>query len=243
MSSNDAHLVFVHGNSSSDKVFESQKAFFDNRTILKLPGHSDLQPSSEPHIDYTNASLKNYIKEKCEELGECVLVANSLGGHLAIEAAPEIANLKALIILGTPPVKKPLNIEEAFLPTEALASYFKGEYEEPDLRKNLSVAVYDSAHTEILVQDFMKTDPRFRDIWTKDTMENNGFSDQVDIVANLSVPIYVIHGKQDPSVNIEYVRRLKGITKIYEIDECGHYPSLEQPDKFNAIIEDILKEV
>jgi pimeloyl-ACP methyl ester carboxylesterase len=235
------HLVFVHGNSSSDKVFEKQAAYFEKRTIITLPGHGDSIPSKEPYRDYSIDSMKKTILNQCEALENCVLLGNSLGGHLAIEIAPDLANLKALILFAAPPLKKPLNIESAFKPVEALASYFQSSYDEAVLRKNLSVAMYGNAHSELLIQDFMRTDPIFREVWTKDATINMALTDEADIIENLSVPVYVIHGKQDPSTNIEYIRSLKGITRIYEIDECGHYPSVEQPEKFNAIVEEILE--
>lgn len=237
------HLVCIHGNSSSKKVFESQLAHFENIVAQDLPGHGDSIPSLDPAKAYTLKEVRALLTDRYKKLESIVLIGNSLGGHLAIEIAPDLPNLKGIILFGTPPLKKPLNMEEAFLPTDALGAYFQGTYDEKILREKLPVITSQPQHFEPLLQDFMKTDTAFRDVLAKAVMEDDELLDEVEILSKVKVPVYVIHGKQDPSVNVEYIKGLDGITKVYEIDNCGHYASLEQPEKFNAIVEEIMDEL
>lgn len=235
--------VFIHGNSSSKVVFDNQVTFFKNAIAEDLPGHGDQLPSSDPYNEYSVRGMCNALIQKYKSVENLVLLGNSLGGHLAMEIAPQLPNLKGLVIFGAPPVKKPLNVEEAFIPTEALAYYFKGAYDESELREKLQIIAHREEHFEMLLQDFMRTDEPFRDVWAKSVTVDLELQDEVEIVKNLNKPVYVIHGLQDPSVNLEYLKTLEGITKIYEIDDCGHYPSLEQPEAFNAIVDEILSEL
>lgn len=208
-----------------------------------MPGHGEQSASINPTVDYTVNGIKRRLIEKYKAVKSLVLLGNSLGGHLAVEVAPNLPNLQALILFGTPPLKKPLNIEEAFLPTDQFSPFFKSQYEEADLRKKLSSVVYNQVFLEQTLKDFIKTDPKFRDVWANSTAVDMELADEVAIIENLNIPIYVIAGKQDPAVNIDYIKSLSSIRNVYEIDECGHYPSLEQPEIFNAIVEEILAEI
>ena len=120
-------IVCLHGNSSSLIVFHPlfKSKLLDYSIIsFDLPGHGD---SIEKYKNHSNFSI-SFFKEnliKCINSidDDILLVGNSLGGHLAIEISEEIKRLKGLLIFGSPPVKKPINFEEAFLPVAALQTY------------------------------------------------------------------------------------------------------------------------
>jgi pimeloyl-ACP methyl ester carboxylesterase len=183
----------------------------------------------------------DFIIEKVTE--PFLLIGNSLGGHLAIEILPELPQCKGLVIFGTPPLKKPINAEEAFLPCEALNTYFKADYTDDELDETMAVATYGPAGRELLRDDFIQTDPSFRSTFYNGAMVEGSLHDEVAIIASDSRPVYVIQGVQDPTVNVNYIRGLQGITKIFEINKCGHYASLEEPYQFNSILKKVSSEV
>jgi len=105
-------VVFVHGNSSSAKSFDQVKTSFDVRAI-SLIGH-DGRKRDEYSINLTVTDLVDQLKE---EEAIC-LVGHSLGGHICIDAVPSLTCVKGLVLTGTPPLKKPINLENAFLPNQ-----------------------------------------------------------------------------------------------------------------------------
>jgi pimeloyl-ACP methyl ester carboxylesterase len=236
-------ITCIHGNSSSGKIFRPIEARFEHCHILELPGHGNNKYSKHPEFDYSVKGLKAFVKDRLPSEDDFIILGHSLGGHLALELAPDLTHCKGLALFGTPPIKSPLNLEEAFLPCEAFNVFLSGDYDEQLLEKSLNQLIYDKSILEILMKDFKETDPQFRPNWIDSAIQRVEISDEALIVENLKIPLYVIHGKQDPIINLDYIKSLKGITKIYEIDECGHYPSIEQPVKFGEIIREIKEEI
>lgn len=83
-------IVFIHGNSSSARILEPVKKIWKKpKQIIgiELPGHGN----SERLEDYSWSAMRNYLKEKVNNIdGEKILIGHSLGGHYAIEIAPQI---------------------------------------------------------------------------------------------------------------------------------------------------------
>jgi len=237
-------LVFVHGNSSSSAVFDDIFASDLANTLIRfdLPGHGQSPRSEDPEAYQIGSSRKllvDFCNSEVDE--EFILVGNSLGGHLVMESLPHLSSCVAVVIFGAPPIAVPLNMEEAFLPNEALPIYLKGEFTEEEIDQAIPLAA-NGSRFERLFADFRATDPSCRDSLAA-SIGLGQAQDQRNIVASWPRPVYVLHGRQDISVNLDYIKGLEGITRIYEIEGCGHYPSLEQPTEFNSIMSEIVGEV
>jgi len=243
-------IIFIHGNSSSSEVFRpiiESKILTHTKIGLNLLGHGNHSSNSTNAEDF---SIKAYSKDILNQIAdiddEILLVGNSLGGHLAIEIAPEVANLRGIVIFGTPPVKKPINFEEAFLPVPALQTFLTEHPSEGDIEMAVSAAVCNKETIPQLVADFKKANPLVRKAIGIDLMENK-LSNQLEIFSTLDIPKYIIAGKKDPSVNPEYLQEVtnncNGNCKLIKFENCGHYPSIEKPQEFNTILHKIAQEV
>ena len=244
--SKSGSILFLHGNSSSSRVFSEimiSDIIQQTKISIDLPGHG-----GSCHQD-TNLTVTEVKKELIDFIlsikEEVLIVGNSLGGHLAIEIALGLNNLKGLVIFGTPPFKKPINFEEAFIPNDALNTFL---IENPTIReveKAIKYAVHNEDHQHILIEDFMNANPKVRSSLMKDFQEEN-WSDQEEVFTNLDIPKYIIKGEQDPSVNPKYIetvcQKSKNCTLI-EFKNCGHYPSLEKPEEFIKTIKLISESV
>ena len=62
------------------------------------------------------------------------------------------------------------------------------------------------------------------------------FLDQYAIFTNLELPKFIIAGKQDPSVNPEYLEMIENKSvktcELIKFEDCGHYLSIEKPKEF-----------
>lgn len=106
-------LVFIHGNSLSSKSFEKQleDPFLKKYNIaaLDLPGHGDSPIAANPSKTY---SVKGFVHDVSVFIESnfhesVILVGHSLGGHIALETAAMLPNIKGIFIFGAPPLGKP----------------------------------------------------------------------------------------------------------------------------------------
>jgi pimeloyl-ACP methyl ester carboxylesterase len=238
-------IVFIHGNSSSSKIFDPimEDANVNyNKIAIDLPGHG------ENHNNYsdTDFSIPNTCKRLLKELssieGDILLVGNSLGGHLAIEIAPHVNNLKGLVIFGTPPLKKPLNPEEAFISVPALATFLTENPSVEEIETAIGTVIGSKENRKLLISDFTKADGRVRSVLVNDFGENK-FDDEFTIFTTLKIPKYIIISEFDYSINPQYLETVKesctSTCEIIYFDNCGHYPSIEKPEQFSEAIQKI----
>ena len=78
------------------------------------------------------------------------------------------------------------------------------------------------------IQDVKISDPQFRASFATTGLAV-GLKDEVDIVANLKIPIMIIHGVKEQAVNGEWIEKLT-IPKLYKGEmqklDCGHAPHI-----------------
>lgn len=240
----DTTLVLLHGNSSSSKVFApliKNNTISANIIAFDLPGHGKSKAIQQFDLDVLIALL---IKEINALNTKIVLLGHSLGGHLCLEISEKIVALKGLILMGTPPLAKPLNLEECFFPIPELNTYFTENPTEEEVDKAICIAVNQKRVIPGIKEDFLNTAPLFRKTMHHNFIEEKKIADEQLIFNNLAIPKFIIHGKNDTLINFDYFIRLKkenklGSVKIYEIEDCGHYPSIEKPHEFQKIIVDI----
>jgi len=229
----------IHGNSSSPAIFSKLKTPL--LSCLNLPGHvNDRSPN--PASDYSVEGISTFVKNQLLDERDYILLGNSLGGHLAIEIAADLQGCLGTVLFGTPPVRKPLNMEEAFHPHELLNIYLQGAYDEEMLNKAVDAMTMNKSISDLLISDFKATDPLFRDNWMA-SVGAGSLKDEVIEVENLEMPVFVVHGKHDPFINLEYIKSLKGIEEIFVMENSSHYPCLEHPEEFDKIVETILSKI
>ncbi len=241
-------IVFIHGNSSSAKVFEQVMNTMGEKHLciaMDLPGCGESFRSSTPESDYTLHNIKNTVLKTIQQYdAESILVmGHSLGGHIALEIAAHIKNLKGLIFAGTPPLKKPLNMEEAYLPNPLMGTFFVGEVSQMVLDEFVDDICHVQEAKEEVKRDFLNTDPTFRTTLGRALSQPDAIMDEVAILNELAEPVFVIQTAFETMVNPDYLNSLQNITRTYEIDQCGHYPSLEQPNRFTKIMVEIAGEM
>ena len=234
-------IVLIHGNSSSSEIFKAtteSDLIPYNKIAIDLLGHGNNQPESlnqEEHFSIL-AYKKDILKQLEHIEDDVLLVGNSLGGHIAIEIASQIKNLKGLVIFGTPPLKKPLNFDEGFLPVEELQTIFKEDPSHSEIETTINAIVNNKEASSLLISDFKKSNPLVRKAIANDAANSN-FSNEFDYFTTTKTPKYIIAGDHDISINLNYLKEItalcNGNCELITFENCGHYPSIEQPEKFN----------
>jgi pimeloyl-ACP methyl ester carboxylesterase len=243
-------IFCIHGNSSSAKIYQEfleSDEILNTKIAVDLNGHGNNQSDDFKINNFLFDSYKKFLLEKIFEIeGDILLIGHSLGGHLAIEIAHDIKNLKGLIIMGTPPVKKPINFEKAFLPVPALNTFFTEHPKEKEITDAINIAVKNKAKRALIISDFKKANPLVRKPLADKLIENQ-LLNQFHVFTKLNIPKYIIAGDSDPFVNRDYLENVKNNSeyscRIFDINHCGHYPSIDKPREFIDIIKEITKEV
>jgi len=241
-------VVYVHGNSASGNVFQKQLA--DTRLkvyALDLPGHGESDRLSDP----SQYNLPNYAKmlsEFAKALGleSAVFVGWSLGGHVVLEAVKLLPKAKGFVIYGTPPISFPPS-QEAFFPNPVINVGFTPEITE-EMARSYGDAFFREGVScpQSFVDDILKTDGNARGGLAAG-MVPGGFEDEVDIVANMKVPLAILHGAEESLINPAYINSLN-IPKLWKgeiqmVENAAHATNWENPEAFNNLIYDFVNEV
>jgi len=229
-------IVFIHGNSSSSRVFN--KIFTENELPFNLisfdlPGHGKSPHNNEYSFEIFKGASLDLIRNIERDV---LLIGHSLGGHLALEIAQEIPNLKGLVISGAPPFEKPMVLNEVFLPNPNIDTLFSENPSEDDIKKLLNSIVKNKTAIPIIKDDLLLTDSKVRSALAVDLSKEETFLDEKAIFLSLPVKKFIIHGEDDSLINLNYLHKLKHESNnsfdILMIKDCGHYPTIEQPEKF-----------
>ncbi|MDW7695598.1 alpha/beta hydrolase [Flammeovirgaceae bacterium SG7u.111] len=241
---NARSVLFLHGNSLSSETFASQfvpeleKEF--HLVAFDFLGHGASGNSPSPSEDYSIQGMVSQVQAVVEhlELNKPIVIANSLGGHIALHYASEVGDIGGIGIFGTPPLRTVADMATAFLPTLDVGLLFKPELtsEEALVLAKVFIQV---ERQEILVQQILRTDPAFKTSLYQD-ISNWSEEDEAEIVKKSGIPILVAHGEKELGVSLEYIQQIDFPTlferKIQVIENAFHCTQLSQPKEFNKLL-------
>jgi pimeloyl-ACP methyl ester carboxylesterase len=121
--------VLIHGNSSSSRAFSRQlEGALGERfrlVAVDLPGHGASDDANEPSA-YSLPGHARAVRAVVDalQLGGAVFAGWSLGGHVALEMAPDLPSARGFVIFGAPPLAFPPAMANAFLPHPAMSFTF-----------------------------------------------------------------------------------------------------------------------
>jgi pimeloyl-ACP methyl ester carboxylesterase len=244
--------LLIHGNSCSSRSFQHQLggALGERFRLvaMDLPGHGQSSRASNPQSVYNMPGYARVVKGVVEQLGlsQAVIVGWSLGGHIALEAVNQLPDAAGFMIFGTPPLAFPPAMADAFLPNPAMGAAFNPTLSEDEARGFAAACLKPgTAVPDFYLEDIRGTDGQARALLAA-SIAPNGYTDEVQIVAQMKQPLAILHGEYEQLVNLAYFKTLKMPTlwhgDVQVIAGAGHSPHWEQPEKFNALLEAFLSE-
>ena len=230
------HLVLLHGSGQQAGAWaDVAPALLDDRTVhvLDLPGHGDSEPvEGTLHMSYLVEGVEAYLASLD---GPAIVVGNSLGAWLATIAAhrhPETVARAVLVDGGAL-----LNV-----PAEGL-SLVPADRE---AARRVMAAVRDPASPQL-------TDEELDELVTRSDGGATArmLQDVPGLMAHLLdgrlgevvVPVEVVWGASDRLMPLDYARRMTAAlprARLTVIERCGHIPPAECPDRFLAVLEELL---
>jgi pimeloyl-ACP methyl ester carboxylesterase len=245
-------VIFIHGMGGDLTHFEYNIKYFKDsfRCIaLDLPGYGK---SDKPDIDYTISYYTEVLKEFLEKLNikKCILVGNSMGGHISIMFTLENQEaVEKLILVDSAGLTKLAPFLELFIKYgmgSSLVSLPASRF----IDKGIKNIFFDteSEHckkmTNLFSQIFENKEEYSKYIKAvKSNMKTMVVSRVSYRLSELVLPILIVWGKYDIMVPVNYAYKFLNATpnsKLAVIDEAGHVPMLEKHEVFNPILNDFL---
>lgn len=230
-------IIILHGLMGGLSNFDNVTDFFSKNgykvVIPELPVYS--MPLLKTGVKSFAKYLQEFIDHK--DYKEVVLLGNSMGGHVGLyhtKVYPE--KVKALVITGSSGLYESAMGES--YPKRGDYEYIKkkaqGVFYNPEIAtKEIVDDVYDTVNDR---NKLLKTLAI-----AKSAIRHNMAQD----LPEMHTPTCIIWGKQDsvtpPEVAVDFNKLLPD-SDLFWIDKCGHAAMMEQPDAFNKILLDWLKD-
>jgi pimeloyl-ACP methyl ester carboxylesterase len=245
-------ILLVHGNSSSSRIWQKQlqgALGTKFRVIaIDLPGHGASSPPPDPAQDYSGSGYARAIAASATELGlkDAVVVGWSLGGHAVLNAAAAMPMASGLMIFGTPPIGKG---PDGFAGFKGLSTTVftpkPSEAEIEEWTKSAFAPGY-APIPDFVVSDFRNTDGNARG-YLGAAAQAGRLADEAEIVRNLTIPLAIVHGREEQIVDLGYLQRLPAPTlwrgEVQVIDGAGHAVQWEKADAFNKLLDEFASSV
>ncbi|MCZ4224546.1 alpha/beta fold hydrolase [Pedobacter rhodius] len=230
-------LVLLHGLMGELSNWEPVIEQFKDRYRVVVP----ILPIYElPILTLGVKALSRYLHRfiKYKNLGQVVLIGNSLGGHVGLVfTVAHQEFVKALVLTGS-----------SGLYENAFGGSFPRRESYDYIKEKVEFTFYDPATaTPELVQEVFKTvNDRSRVIriltMAKSAIRHNMGKE----LSKITIPVSLIWGKNDkvtpPEVAEEFYQLLPN-SELNWVDKCGHAPMMEHPEIFNAYLEKFLDRV
>src|SRR6185369_10002774 len=234
-------LVFIHCWSCNRHLWDNQVAEFSKThriVTIDLPGHG------ESGLDRKTWSVESFgddVKTVVTKLDlkRVVLIGSSMGGPITLEAARRMPERVAGIV----PVDTLQDVESK-VPPEQLDAVFKAmEADFKGANATLMSQFFFSPTTPQAVKDRILADINSRPPQTAIAILRGVFAyDPAPALKEIKAPIRAINADRVPT-NIEVNRKYAPQFDVVIIKGTGHYPMLEAPAQFNALLADILRQL
>ncbi|MDG2307024.1 MAG: alpha/beta fold hydrolase [Candidatus Binatia bacterium] len=229
-------LLFVHDTGGNGKLWSRQLAHFagsHSPVAVDLPGHGRSGGLDGPASIEAAAEI---LAGVLQALGAppAVVVGHGLGGKIALALALDHApRVKAVVTIGTTSAPLAAAGEIAGM-RDVVRGRRSQTFDTPLFAAKPDMNVMREVWGEIV-----KTDPRVR----LQDLEAYGGCDLRSRLASIAVPTRVLHGEQDGycarDCGEEIAAAIPG-ARFEVVAEAGHVAQLEQPERVNAIIEELL---
>jgi pimeloyl-ACP methyl ester carboxylesterase len=226
-------LLFIHGGLASRAFWALQLAGLAGTfrmAALDLAGHGD---SGRNRERWSIAAFAGDVCAVAEalDLQGVVLVGNSLGGPVALEAAPRLSGH----VIGVVGIDTLHSASQVFPPEEARAraAAYRGDFRGA-CAEMCHALFHPGEHLDVQAWALQIMLAMDQEVVAR-IMEGLSGYDLGAVFTQVGVPIRAINGDLWPT-EIEANRKLAPDFEAVIMRGAGHYPMLERPDEFNRIL-------
>ena len=229
-------VVFVHGFGCDSRHFDNAMAHAAERrraVSIDLPGHGR---SGKDRVNWTMEAFGSDVRSVCDAIGaqQIVLVGHSMGGPVVLEAAHEMpGRVSALVPIDTfHDVEQPYTPEQVAGLLDLWRTDYKGSAERM-VRKSFYAPNRNPALVDFVTAQVTSL-PREIGLPLLDSMLRYDAAASLDTT---TLPIRCINSSERQPTNLEAGRRHAKRFDARLVASVGHYPMLEDPAAFNALLD------
>ena len=235
-------LIFIHGWSCDSRYWQKQLSVFSKNyqvIAIDLAGHGN---SSIDRFDYTMLSFAKDVKaviEK-EKISKAILIGHSMGGSVIAEAA-RLMPKKVYGIIGIDTLQ---NVSEK-LAQKALDEMVKPfEIDFKNAAQGFVVTMFHEGTDKTLINwiiEDMSSAPKKAALSAfRNYMGQYVSGEAAQVFENITTPVVSINARIWPTSPDDNRKHIKNY-KLFYIEETGHFPMLERPEKFNRLLMSAIK--
>lgn len=237
------NVVLVHGLGASAERWEYVIPYLSKKYHVIAPDLIGFGYSDKPSVDYTPELFFKFLFDFLDSigLGKVSLVGSSLGAQIVAECAgTQDKNIEKIVLVSPSGFMKHS--------THTLDAYMMAAlYPSQDAARTAFQMMaapnkqIDNRTIENFVQRMALPNAKMAFMSTVLAVRNS-----VDIgkkLENISVPTLIIWGRHDSLIPIKYSKEFISSIKNCQfviMEECGHTPYVEEPEKFSKIVLDFL---
>jgi pimeloyl-ACP methyl ester carboxylesterase len=240
----DTTLLFVHGWCINKSYWESQMKYFQNKytvVAMDLPGHGE---SDKNRTDWT---VQNYSKDvmfliRALSLKNVVLIGHSMGGNIILEPAIAMPD----VVIGFVGVDnfKDLAVEysnEKKLEMDAFIDMIRTDYKSTitGFASDMLFAASTSKRIQTRVLNDILGMPPDISVSILESLEEAHAMEGAQMQV-MKLKVHLINCDGYPTNEAQLEKYCARSYQVHSIGLLGHYPMVEDPDRFNEIIEDIM---
>ena len=232
-------LLLIHGSACTHSIWRRQLDYFGQRCYViavDLMGHG----KSEIAISPSQISIRQYMEFvnnflEALNIQKATLIGHSLGGAISIEFCLNLPDKVECLGLVNTGAKLGVNPE--------LLSMLRKDFRKA-LTAGLETILCKSEEADeirrLITEEMLKTKPA---VGLADFEACNRF-DSRETLSQIRKPTLIIGGTEDlltPRWFQRYLHQKIANSKLRTIDGVGHFPMIEKPEKFNAILFEFLE--
>ena len=245
-------IFFIHGNSTSSATWKKQfssQLFSEYRlAAFDLPAHGSSEASLQPERDYTLAGLASILTEVIQELemGPYILCGSSHGTNILAEMIPFGIDPVGMLFAGACLMGEGLGMDKIAIPGSDISALLN---DDPPIETiiNYGKLICHSTYPEdlaIIEKDFNKVKSPFRSIFINSIFSGN-LGDEIKQVNSISCPLAWVFGADEKVVDPNYLDNVdvpKWKDEVYKIPGAGHLVNVDQPEEFNKLLAEFVKD-
>lgn len=228
-------ILLLHGWADSKETFEQLPNKLTNSydlISLDLPGFGGSETPKTPWAldDFANF-IAGFIKKLNLEV-DCI-IGHSNGGAIAIHGlSNNTFQADKLVLIASSGVRNPGSIRNKALKLASKPAKLAVSLAPRKSQQKIKKKLYKSIGSDYMVSENMK-----------ETFKNIVSADVLDDASKVIQPTILIYGDKDESTPVSLGRKLEALIKgsrLYVIDNAGHFVHQEKTDKVASIIEDFI---
>lgn len=235
----DTTLVFIHGWSCDRTYWRNQiEAFSEDYKIVlvDLAGHG---ASGAGRNTWSIEAFGDDVAAAARAAGarDIVLIGHSMGGPVALEAArrlgPDIRGIIGVETLKTPGGGLKSEDAEAYWGRDRRAYATRAD---KLVRATFFLKGADASLVDWVAADIAAAPP---DIAIASAIGNFTYDMLGGLIATRNVPLILLNANTLPT-DVAAHRDIRPTFSLFEFQDMGHFPMLEAPETFNAVLREAL---